>query len=361
MENIPFNGLTMPVFTAFGWAGEETALTFALSQLEEFALELNQSLSPEAKGLMPHHGLDKISKTAYIAANSEPETGLHITFEARPMALKMTLILNDRIALQKALKSAEDNAIQWHRALIELEEEWQLRIQQMEYSPEDQTATNYKEVFKDSVNTLTPDVTREILARAAYLNGEEKWAAPIYVTRRTPAEFVAAMGRDVPRIIAAQIEQLLPLMRLLSGPGRRTRAKSRARTRAAKTKLVTTAAQEAYDDDLLERFSYDAELKPLHIRKGFINLTPAHWPFFAINSRTETRPVTVYYGDGIDKKSSVWRLVPNDLARLMLGRGAHDWIADHCDPDDKVQVLATKAPDDSIDIQLRLLNVEESE
>ena len=33
-----FNGLTMPVFTAFGWAGEETAIQFALSQLDYRAL-----------------------------------------------------------------------------------------------------------------------------------------------------------------------------------------------------------------------------------------------------------------------------------------------------------------------------------
>ena len=31
-----FAGLTMPVFSAFGWSGEETAINFALDQLQMF-------------------------------------------------------------------------------------------------------------------------------------------------------------------------------------------------------------------------------------------------------------------------------------------------------------------------------------
>lgn len=43
MSTTNFTGLTMPVFTAFGWAGEETAIKFAFTQLEAFigALHVN--------------------------------------------------------------------------------------------------------------------------------------------------------------------------------------------------------------------------------------------------------------------------------------------------------------------------------
>lgn len=354
MENIPFNGLTMPVFSAFGWA-EEAALEYALTQLEQFAQELNRAMSMEARGLLPQHGVDKQSRTAYLSAGERPEDGLHIVFEARPMALKTTVILTDREALQKALRTVETTAIQWHRALIELDPEWHLRIQQMEYEPETDVATHYKDVFKNPVNTLTPETTSEVLARAAYLNSEEKWLAPIYITRRTASEFIAAMGRSVVDVMVQEIELLLPVLRLLGSPVRRVRTRSKSRRPAARVGPAVQAPVVA-EGDQVEQFTYVAEMKPLHIRKGFINLTPEHWPFFAVNSRTETRDVTVYFGDGIDKRSAVWRLVPNDMARLVLGREAHDWIEENCSADDQIEITATKAPDDSIDIQIRLLD-----
>ena len=39
-----FTGLGMPVFTAFGWAGEETAQKYAYSQLEQFIALLHANL-----------------------------------------------------------------------------------------------------------------------------------------------------------------------------------------------------------------------------------------------------------------------------------------------------------------------------
>ena len=48
-----FTGLSMPVFTAFGWAGEENAINYALDQLEQFVHLLHNNLSRQAKGDSP--------------------------------------------------------------------------------------------------------------------------------------------------------------------------------------------------------------------------------------------------------------------------------------------------------------------
>jgi len=48
-----FTGLPMPVFTAFGWAGEETAIKFALEQLELFIQQLHAGLSKGAREMKP--------------------------------------------------------------------------------------------------------------------------------------------------------------------------------------------------------------------------------------------------------------------------------------------------------------------
>ena len=82
----PFLGLTMPVFTAFGWAGEETAVKFALEQMKEFVAAMQRNLSREAQMAFPHHGLDKDSQGVYVAHALETDTDVHITYHARPMA-----------------------------------------------------------------------------------------------------------------------------------------------------------------------------------------------------------------------------------------------------------------------------------
>ena len=52
-----FNGLTMPVFSAFGWAGEENALKYALSQLQQFIDALYARLPNDVREEFPTYGL----------------------------------------------------------------------------------------------------------------------------------------------------------------------------------------------------------------------------------------------------------------------------------------------------------------
>ena len=100
------------------------------------------------------------------------------------------------------------------------------------------------------------------------------------------------------------------------------------------------------------KFTYVSELKPLHIRRGFINLTENHWPFFSLNARTETRPVIVKYDDKTDKDCAVWRLVPNDQARLMLSTPVHMWLEETFDAEDRIMVAAVKKEENQIHITL---------
>lgn len=344
----------MPVFSAFGFIADDAAQKFALDQLRQFVELLSGRLSLEAKGYLPFHGMDPLSKSVYLAADSDnPDTGLQVAYEARPMALKTTVILSDRAALQKALNGAEENAAAWLEALTSLDNSWQFRLQQMEFDPEAGTAQHYKDVFKDSISELNEEAMVEILAKATYLNGEDKWLAPIYLTRRTPADFVAAMGRSVVDVMATDIDNLLPVIRLL-GTSRKARTTTKRATRPTRVKPapVIAAALEK-PEELGERFTHVSTLKSLHLRRGFINMTPAHWPFFAINSRTTTREVKVHFDDKVDKKSTVWRLVPDDRARLVLGKSAHEWLEQTFDVDDAVELIAVKSDEDAIDIQLR--------
>jgi len=57
MSSTRFNGLSMPVFSAFGWAGEEQALKYALSELESFINALYESLPKDTQALFSVHGL----------------------------------------------------------------------------------------------------------------------------------------------------------------------------------------------------------------------------------------------------------------------------------------------------------------
>ena len=47
----------MPVFSAFGWAGEENALKYALSQLQLFIESLYLRLPADARDDLPAFGL----------------------------------------------------------------------------------------------------------------------------------------------------------------------------------------------------------------------------------------------------------------------------------------------------------------
>ena len=101
--NKSFNGLTMPVFTAFGWSGEENAIKFALSQLELFINSLHASLPREAQSTFPYWGVDHQSQIAYISAEEEPAEGLYISLAARPLNLEM----NPQRHRKELVKSAE--------------------------------------------------------------------------------------------------------------------------------------------------------------------------------------------------------------------------------------------------------------
>ncbi len=59
-----FSGLTMPVFSAFGWAGEETALKYALAQLQQFIDALYLRLSPEIRNDFSTRGLSQENQNA---------------------------------------------------------------------------------------------------------------------------------------------------------------------------------------------------------------------------------------------------------------------------------------------------------
>ena len=359
MSNEPFNGLTMPVFTAFGWAGQEQAIQFALTQLEEFIKQMHLRLSRETQTIFPQRGLDKTTQGVFLARDLETQRDLYMTFHATMSALRYAIVLNDRVALARALKAIQNDQSGFYDAVSEMGDDWELRVQQMEYDPETDEATTYKDVFKGGVSTLTPSDTAEIIDRAAYLNGEEKWLATIEFTRRVPAEFVSAMGSAVVGEIAKEVDGLLPVLRYLTGGVKRssTRKKTSTKKRAAAEKKETTSASKIAQEETLS-FTYVTQLKPLHIRRGFVNMTEAHWPFFSINSRTTTREVILKYEGNIDKRSAVWRMVPSDKARLVLSDAAQEWLEDNFSPNDEIQITAKKhGPDkkDKIEIELELV------
>lgn len=351
---VGFSGLIMPVFNAFGWAGEEPALKFALSQLDIFIRLLHAGLSREAQTLLPFFGLDRESNTIYLARSQDVESDIHIVFYARPLALRLSIDVNDRQALNRGLKSIASDMLKWHRTLKELEGEWQLQIKQMEHDPESRQSTHYKDLFKGTVAELTIEGTTELFERATYLNNEERWIAPIYLSRSYPSEFISAMGTSVVEVMTKEVQKLLPLLSLMTGVARRPAAKVKSKGKAKAE--MTVEGPSILADYAGPMFTYIATVKPLHIRKGFINLEPHHWSFFAINSRSETRPVTVHYQGSIDKDSSVWRLAQSEMTRLVLGHHAHAWLEENCAADEKIKLTVIKSPEDEIDIELQIMS-----
>lgn len=346
-----FFGLTMPVFTAFGWAGEENALKFALSQMELFVSELHVGLSREAQEMLPAFGVNQATNSAYLAASDESESDAHVLFNPRPVSLEIQLVLTDKDVLRKGLKLAEHNPARCHRLITELGPEWTLRVQQMQFDEDSGEAVHYQDLFKDEVGGLTEEKTAEVMKKAAYLNGEAQWVTPIFLSRRLDSERVAAMGSKIVPVMTEQVSRLIPLITFLTG--RSAKKTSRKRTKpAAKAAVVETAVEEL-EIEPEEGFNYTATLQPLHIRRGFINLTAEHWPFFAVNSRSTTRKVTVYYDGIYDKENSVWRLVSNDQARLVLSPAVHHWLEDYFAPGDSIRMMVRKIGDKEIQISLK--------
>jgi hypothetical protein len=354
-----FNGLTMPVFTAFGWAGEEAALKFAFSQLQLFVQSLHQALPREMQTYFPNFGVDEEAQCAYLARNQAIESDLYITFHARPMAFRITVNMTDRAILLPSFKRIQEDASQFFRVVSSLDPEWSLRLQQMEYNAETDESIHYKDLYKDSVATLTLETAADLVARAEYLNSErDRWLAPFYMMRSMPSEFVSSMGSDVVREITKELDSVRPALFVLSKPTARATArpkKKKATPVAATVEKVVVdgdSAEDEADAVVLEQISYVATLKPLHLRKGFINMTPAEWPFFTINARTTTREVTIVFDNQHDKDGTVWRLSPNDQARLVLGNKSSRWLRDYFEAEDKIKLVSVKQLDGSIEVGL---------
>lgn len=355
----PFSGLTMPVFTAFGWAGQETAINYALDQLEQFIHLLHNNLSRQAKGDLPFAGLSRVNQSVYIAASEVPEEDLHIAFFARPLSLEMQVAITDTKALAKALKNAEAQPVMAHRLITELGADWSLRLQQVQVDDESGEQAHYLDLFKDSITVLKPEISAEVMGKAVYLNSEEKWVTPFYLSRRYPAEQAAAMGLKISDILSEQIDALLPLIHFLTGR-RAATGKRKAKPKARTVKPMMGGKSGDDTASSLETivkpedgFTHISRVKPLHLRRGFINLTSSHWPFFSINSRTETRPVTIYYDGVYDKDSAVWRMLPNDMARIVLSPSVHHWYEDNFNEGDQVHVTVTRLETDEIQVTLR--------
>ena len=350
-----FSGLTMPVFSAFGWAGEETAINFALDQLQLFIDALYYTLPRESQAQFPIHGINKEAQTAYLAINEEPEKDLYIAFFARPMNLETSLILTDKTALSKAYRKVKLQPSDFFGLLNKLGSEWNLRIQQLEFNADSGETTHYKDLYRNPARLLEEGGATEITERADYLNGEDQWVVPLYISQRTTSEKVAAMGESVVENVGQYISTLLPISSFLTGQVRKKQAKSKQSAKKKPKPAVQvedTTIRQPLDSAKMDKFTYVSELKPLHIRRGFINLTPNHWPFFALTARTETRPVVVSYEGKTDEGCAVWRLVPNDQARLVLSTPVHMWVEENFDAEDRVQISAIKQEQKQIHITL---------
>ncbi len=350
----------MPVFTAFGWAGEEAAITYALTQLEEFVKRLRVSLPAPLRDELKVAGLSRESQAAYLAAAENVESDVYISFIARPVSLEVQMVLSDSKVLAKGLARAESSPDESHKVLARLEPQWTFRVQQMQVErPDDDEAepvrSHYQDLFKDSVSAWDLETAVSILSKAHYLNSQEQWVTPIYLSYRLPAEQVAAMGTQVIDVMHDYIVTMMPALYFFSDrtiktdKAEKVRAKSRTVSpgadplRQAATAHAPAAAEEVEPDD---EFIYQTVLKPLHIRRGFINMTPEHWPFFADSARATTRKVTLFYGGKTDKDSSVWRLQPHDQARLVLSSLVRGWLDTNFAPDDSIELRVQKIEDE---------------
>lgn len=354
-----FTGLSMPVFAAFGWEGEENALKFALSQLEMFIDALYARLPAPARAEFLTHGLSTEGQNAYLSTGQSFDDEAFIAFNARPMSFEVLLGITDKTALSKGLAAVNKDLTAAYNALAALDAAWTLRVQQMQLDPDTGERTHHQDLYKDGVAALSEEAAAEIFARAAYLNEEEGWVTPIYLSMRVPSDRVAAMGTTILSVSTDLVLSLVPVLNALLG---RKPKKKATKSKAAKPTPVETGptvtvegeerASAATLVDSADSFIYTAELKPLHIRRGFINMTTGHWPFFALNARAQTRDVTVVFDGRQDKHSSVWRLQPDDQARLVLGPQVHDWMEENFASSDQIQVTARKLDNDEIRITL---------
>lgn len=349
-----FNGLTMPVFAAFGWAGQETAVNFALEQLELFIQALHSSLPRTVQTEFTHAGLNREDHSVYLATQEEVDSDIHVNFFTRPMSLELVLALTNKQAIAKALKFAEKQPALAHRFITELGSEWSFRVQQMQVNGDSAEAMHYQDLYKDSVVNLGEDIAQEVLSKAAYLNSEDTWVTPLYISTRYDSEKISVMGTAVLDVMAQEINKLIPLVQFLTGHKAIAAAKRKSRAKAKKPKPSSPVAPtEAVDIDPDEGFFYDVNIKPLFLRKGFVNMTPQHWDFFSINSRTETRPVTVYYEGVYDKNCTVWHIQSNGDSRLVLSPSVHHWFKNNFEEGDQIHLAAKRIDNDEIQVSLK--------
>lgn len=357
-----FTGLSMPVFTAFGWEGEENALKYALSQLELFIESLYGRLPAPVRAEFPTFGLSGEGQNVYLATGSGYDDEAFIAFNARPMSFEILLGVTDKTALSKGLAAINKDVAAAHHALTQLDSAWTLRVQQMQVD-ENGARAHHQDLYKDSVANLSEDMAADVFGRAAYLNEEDGWVTPIYLSMRVPSDRVAAMGTTILSVSTDLVISLVPALNTLLGrkPKKKpakTKAPAKAKS-AAPIEVGPTVISEGEERssaatlvDSADSFTYVAELKPLHIRRGFVNLTPGHWPFFALNARAQTRDVTVVFGGRQDRHCSIWRLQPDDQARLVLGPQVHDWVEENFASSDQIQVTARKLENNEIRITL---------
>jgi len=362
-----FTGLPMPIFTAFGWAGEENAIKFALEHLDVFIRTLHDSLSVEAKTLLPFWGVNKEAQTVYLAANADPERGPYIAFYARPLSFEMRIAITDRATINRGLKVAEKDQNRWHQQLTHLGENWHLHIQQMHVDEESGAVSFYQDLFKDAVFALDPDSCASVTSRAAFLNSEAKWVTPVFMSYRIDSGHAAGMSTQLISVVQEELEKSLPLVAVFSrqqkaaaksqkGTGRTKKSSSIKRTVRGGEATTKSADKKAVKEEAAKEFSYVALLKKLHLRKGFINMTAKHWPFFAKTARTETRAVTVYYDGRYDKSAAVWRLQPDNVARLVLGDESQRWLESNFSPESKISIHVIRMEENEIQIRLQAVD-----
>lgn len=350
----------MPVFTAFGWAGEENAIKFALEHLDVFIRTIHDSLSPEVKTLLPFWGMNKEAQTVYLAANADPERGPYIAFYARPQSFEMRIAITDRAAINRGLKVAEKDQKRWFQQLNSLGDDWYLHLQQMHVDEESGEISFYQDLFKDSVLSLNPDNCASMTSRAAFLNSEAKWVTPVSISYRIDSGQAAGMSSQLISEVQEQLEKSLALVGVFSRKqksatvkkGRTKKTGGIKRTISGGEATTKTVDKKAVKEEAIKEFSYVSLLKKLHLRKGFINLTSKHWPFFAKTARTQTRPVTVCFGEETDKEATVWRLQPDDVARIVLGDKSHGWLESNFSTESQINVHVTRMEGDEIQIRL---------
>ena len=352
-----FTGLGMPVFMAFGWAGEETAQKYAFSQLATFARKLHQKLPQSLKDDLPYHGLSEEDQSSYLAASEDIESDVFIQFNARPASFEVQLVLINKDALSKGLKQIMKDPVNLQRLLSLLEPDWNLRVQQIHVNEETGDQGHYQDIYNDSLVPFDEKKAVEVFEKTAYLNSDEKWITPIYLSQRVTSEQAAAMKQEIVSVFAERITQLAPVVKMLRGQSARRAVRAAVKAKSGgntKTKKKMENISSVPKEPSADQFTYVTELKPLHIKRGFINMTPQHWPFFSINARTESRPVDVVTESMRDKDSSVWRLQPNNLARLVLSPRAQRWLEQNFVPGDNIMLSASKIENQGIQILLDL-------